>query len=322
MISLAELEAAARIVYAAMPPTPQFEWPLLSARAGGPVWVKHENHTPTGAFKIRGSLVYLQQLRARQPTVQGVITATRGNHGQGIAFAARRLGLRAVVVVPHGNSPEKNLAMRGFGAELREYGQDFDEAKAHAETLAAAEGLVFVPSFGPALVAGIGTYALELLRAVPELATVYVPIGLGSGICGLVSARDALGLRTQIVGVVHEQYPAYALSVAAGRVVRTAPPTGPPTIADGMAVRIPSAEALAVIQRGVARIVTVSEAEVRAAVRHYCSDTHNLAEGAGAAPLAALLQERAAGQQSPQPVGLILCGANIDRQLYQQVLAA
>lgn len=321
MISLTDLEAAARLVYATMPPTPQIHWPLLSARAGCEVWVKHENHTPIGAFKVRGSLVYLHELRAQQPAVPGVITATRGNHGQGIALAASRLGLRAVVVVPHGNSPEKNAAMRGFGAEVREFGQDFDEAKAHAEEVAATEGLTFVPSFAPALVAGVGTYALELLRAVPDLHTVYVPIGLGSGICGVVSARDALGLATRIVGVVHENYPAYAQSVAAGRVVATAPPTGPLTIADGLAVRVPSAAALAIIRAGVERIVTVREAEVAAAVRHYCSDTHNMAEGAGAAPLAALLQAPERAALRGQKVALILCGSNIDRDVYQRVLA-
>lgn len=318
MTTLADLEAAARLVYAVLPPTPQIQWPLLSARAGCEVWVKHENHTPTGAFKVRGSVVYLHALHARQPDVRGIITATRGNHGQGVAWAARRLGLRVVVVVPLGNSPEKNAAMRAFGAELREFGPDFDAARLHAEAVAAAEGLVFVPSFAPELVAGVGTYALELLRAVPDLAAIYVPVGLGSGICGVVSARDALGLKTKVIGVVHADYPAYALSVAAGRVVSTPPPTGPPTVADGMAVRVPSAAALAIIRAGVERLVTVGEAEVRAAMRHYFSDTHNLAEGAGAAPLAALLQER--GHHPTQRVGLILCGANVDRDVYQQVL--
>ncbi len=316
MLSLQDVEDAAAIVYAAMPPTAQYAWPLLARRTGCEVWVKHENHTPTGAFKVRGGLVYMDRLKRGQPGVAGVISATRGNHGQSIALAAARAGIAATIVVPKGNSVEKNAAMRAFGAELIEQGHDFDAAREVAIRLAGERGLSMVPSFHRDLVCGVATYALELFRAAPPLDTVYVPIGLGSGICGTIAVRDALGLSTKVVGVVSTEAPAYALSFTAGKIVAT---NSADTMADGMAVRGPDAEALNVILKGADRIVKVSDAEIAIAMRAYYEDTHQLTEGAGAAALAALIQERQllAGKR----VGLILSGGNIDRPLYLRTLA-
>jgi threonine dehydratase len=316
MLSLTEIEQAAQIVHAAMPPTPQYAWPLLARRTGCEVWVKHENHTPIGAFKVRGGLVYMQRLKERAPATRGVISATRGNHGQSIALAAARVGIAATIVVPHGNSTEKNAAMRAFGAELVEAGHDFDAAKDTAVRLAEERGLAMVPSFHRDLVAGVASYALELFKAAPPLDTVYVPIGLGSGICGVISARNALSPATKVVGVVSTEAPAYALSFAAGKVV---PTNSADTMADGMAVRGPDAEALAVILKGADRICQVSDAEVMAAMRAYYEDTHQLTEGAGAAALAALTQERE--KMKGRRVGLILSGGNIDRPVYLRALS-
>jgi threonine dehydratase len=307
MFTIEDLHAAAHLVHGVMPPTPQYAWPLLAERAGCTVWVKHENHTPTGAFKVRGGLVYMDWLKREHPAVRSVITATRGNHGQSIAFAAARQGLRAVICVPEGNSTEKNAAMRAFGAELVVHGPDFDTAREEARRLAARDGHWMLPSFDPLLVKGVATYALELFTAVPDLDVVYVPIGLGSGIAGLIRTRDLMGLGTEIVGVVSERLPAYALSFEAGHVVTTGPAT---TIADGMATRIPEPAALEVIRAGAARVLRLCESEIRDAIRAYWTDTHNLAEGAGAAPLAGLLQERE--QQRGKRAGVILCGGNID----------
>jgi threonine dehydratase len=316
MLSLEDVESAAAIVHAAMPATPQYAWPLLARRTGCEVWVKHENHTPTGAFKVRGGLVYMARLKREQPGVAGVISATRGNHGQSIALAAARVGIAATIVVPRGNSVEKNAAMRAFGAELVEEGHDFDAARETAMRLAVERGLSMVPSFHRDLVRGVATYALEFFRAAPALDTVYVPIGLGSGICGVIAVRDALGLSTKVVGVVSTEAPAYALSFAAGKVVAT---NSADTMADGMAVRGPDAEALKVILSGADRIVKVSDAQIAIAMRAYYEDTHQLTEGAGAASLAALMQER--DRQAGKRVGLILSGGNIDRPLYLRTLA-
>lgn len=316
MFDLPGLEAATRIVHAAMPPTPQYAWPLLAGRTDCEVWVKHENHTPTGAFKVRGGIVYLDSLLHTRPGVRGLVTATRGNHGQSLPYAARGTGVAVTVCVPHGNSVEKNAAMRAFGAELIEAGRDFDEARERAAQLAAERGLELVPSFHPDLVRGVATYALELFRAVPDLDTVYVPVGMGSGICGLMRTRDLLGLATRIVGVVSAHAPAMALSFEAGHVVTTGTAD---TFADGMACRVPDPGAFAAIQAGADRIVRVTDAEVAAAIRAYWTDTHNLAEGAGAAPLAALLQER--GAMRGKRVAVILCGGNIDLAVARRVLA-
>jgi threonine dehydratase len=313
MFGLDEIEAAHALVRTAVPPTPNHVWPLLSRRVGAEVVVKHENHTPTGAFKVRGGLTYLDGLVRSGAGTTGVISATRGNHGQSIAFAARRHGMAATIVVPHGNSTDKNAAMRAFGAELVEHGEDFDAAREEAMRLAAARGLHMVPSFHRDLVLGVSTYGLELLSAHADIDTLYVPIGLGSGICGCIAARDALGLATEIVGVQSERAASYALSYQAGHVV---PTNSSDTFADGMATRVPNDEALAMILAGAARIVTLSEAEVANAIRHYWTDTHNLAEGAGAAALAAALKERE--RNAGRKVGLVLSGGNIDLAVFQK----
>jgi threonine dehydratase len=314
--TLAKLEDAAVLVRTVMPPTPQYCWPLLSRRLGAELWLKHENHTPIGAFKLRGGLVYLDELRRGEPQIAGVISATTGNHGQSIAYAATRLGLAVTIVVPHGNSPEKNRAMAGFGATLVEHGHDFQAAYEYAIAAAARDNLHLVRSYHPLLVRGVASYGLELFRAVPELDVVYVPIGLGSGICGVIAAREALGLRTEIVGVAAANAATYALSFAAGRPIGT---NSADTFAGGLAVRVPDPAALDIICRGAARIVTVSESEMRAAMRILFTDTHNVAEGAGAATLAAALQER--DRLAGKRVAAVLSGGNIDRNLFAEVLA-
>ena len=317
MIALDELETAARNVYCAMLPTPQHAWPLLGRRAGCEVWVKHENHTPIGAFKVRGGLNLLAHIVADGTHHSGIISATRGNHGQSLAFAAARHGVRCVIVVPRGNSLDKNAAMQAFGAELIEYGRDFDEAREHAAMLATLQHLRFVGPFDRELVAGVGSYALELFRAVHDIDTVYVPIGLRLGHLRLDQLHVTHSVcDTEIVGVVSTEANTYALSFAA----RSAMPTSSAnTMADGMAVRVPVPAALDVIVKGAARIVQVSDAEVEDAMRAYYSDTHQLAEGAGAAPLAALLKEGSLGRRR---VAIILTGGNIDRELYARVLCA
>jgi threonine dehydratase len=308
MFTLPQLEAAEALIRRHFPATPQYAWPLLAQRAGCEVWVKHENHTPTGAFKVRGGIVYFDGLASR-----GVISATRGNHGQSLAYAGGRAGIPVTIVVPRGNSVEKNAAMRALGATLMEHGDDFDAARLFAMQHAAEKGLDFAPSFAPPLVRGVATYALELFRAVPKLDALYVPVGLGSGICGCIMARDLLGLSTEIIGVQSTGADAYAQSFAAGRVIET--PTAV-TLADGMATRIPDPAALDMILKGAARIVTVTDDEVRDAIRAYWTDTHNLAEGAGAAPFAALMQER--GRMVGKRAAVILCGGNIDLKLFQE----
>lgn len=316
MFTLAELESAVQLVHAHMTPTAQHVWPLLASRLGVEVVVKHENHTPAGAFKVRGGIVYIDELKRQGIAGEGIITATRGNHGQSIARAATAAGIKATIVVPKGNSVEKNAAMRAFGAELIEYGSDFDEAKAEAQRLAEVRGLIMVPSFHPSLVMGVATYAVEMFRAHPDLAAVYVPIGLGSGICGVIKARDLLGLDTQVYGVVAENAPAYALSYEAGRPV---PTNSARTFADGMAVREPHPQAVEIIKAGAAGVIRVGEDAIAEAMRMLFEDTHNVAEGAGAAPLAALIAERQLWQG--RKAGVVLSGGNIDRPLYRQVLS-
>ncbi len=313
--TLDQLRAAQGVVNRHLRPTPTITWPLLAKRTVCEVWVKHENHTPIGAFKVRGGLVYMDALRRETSDISGVMAATRGNHGQSVAFAARVNGLRAVVTVPHGNNPEKNAAMEAFGAELVVHGHDFQASLEHAAAAAEEQNLHFMLSFHDRLVAGVGTYALEFFDDQPDLDVVYVPIGLGSGICGVISARDALGLKTEVVGVVAENAAAYAFSFEQGEPVST---NSADTIADGMACRVPNAEALLVIRDGAADIVRVGEDEIAAAMRHYFVDTHNIAEGAGAASLAALMKER--DRRAGQRVGLILSGGNADRRLFRTIL--
>ncbi len=312
MFSLEDLESAAELVHRYFPPTNTYTWPLLSARTGCELWVKHENQTPTGAFKVRGGLVHFDRLKRAFPDCPGVISATRGNHGQSLAYAGRQFAIPVTIVVPRGNSVEKNAAMRAFGADLVEHGSDFDEARAYAMALAAERGLVFAPSYHPNLVLGVATYALELFRAAPPLAALYVPIGLGSGIAGCIMARDLLGLETKIIGVQSTEAPSYALSYAAGHVVET---NSANTKADGLATRQPDADALALIRQGAESIATVTDDEIADAIRAYWTDTHNLAEGAGASPLAALLQHRR--RWAGQRVATILCGGNIDLALFR-----
>lgn len=316
MFDLPALREAARLVHASIPATPQYAWPRLAERVGCEVWVKHENHAPTGAFKVRGGLLYVQALLERSPGVRGLVTATRGNHGQSLALAARNAGVPIIIVVPEGNSLEKNAAMRALGAQLVEHGADFDLARAEAARLAQVQGYESVPPFHPDLIRGVATYALELFDAVAALDCVYVPIGMGSGICGLIQARDLLGLHIEIVGVVSTEADAFAQSVEQGRIVTTATAN---TFADGMACRMPLPEAFEIIRQGAARVVRVSDAEIASAMRIFHEDTHNTAEGAGAAGLAALMQERE--RQQGRKVAVILSGANIDRERYAQVLA-
>ncbi|MFN0315722.1 MAG: threonine dehydratase [Burkholderiales bacterium] len=312
--SLAHLETAAQTVYAVMPPTPQYNWPVLSQTLGLELWVKHENHTPIGAFKIRGGLTYFDDLSRHPPS--GVISATRGNHGQSIGFAARKYAIPATVVVPHGNSTEKNDAMRAFGVKLIEHGEDFQAAKEHAQALAVQEKLHMVPSFHPLLVRGVASYSLELMRALPNLDVLYVPIGLGSGISGAVAAREALGRKLDIVGVVSAQAPAYARSFQA-----KAPVSAPVStrIADGLACRVPEPDALEIIQRHISDIVEVTDEEIEDAMRLCFSSTHNIAEGAGAAALAAVYRDRA--RLKNKTVACVLSGGNVDRLAIGPVLS-
>ena len=298
-----------------MPPTPQYAWPLLANELGAEVWVKHENHTPTGAFKVRGGLVHVEHLRRDRPEVAGLISATRGNHGQSIAFAGRAHGSPVTIVVPHGNSPDKNRAMIGFGAELVEHGHDFQAAREHAAILAGQRGLEFVPSFHPDLVVGVATYARELFDAAGALDAVYVGVGMGSGICGLIGVRDLLGLSTEIIGVVAERAPAYALSFAAGAVVTT---ERADTFVDGVACRVPDVDAVAHIAAGAARVIEVSEDAAAEAVRLMVATTHNLVEPAGAIALAGAMAERDFIRD--RRIGVILSGGNLDLALLRVIL--
>ena len=314
-ITLDDITAASRIVYSDMQATPQYRWPLLCERLGTEVWVKHENHTPVGAFKIRGGLVYFAHLAQSGQIPKGVIAATRGNHGQSVGYAAQRYGIPATIVVPHGNSVEKNAAMRALGVELIEHGDDFQAAREFTHALAHEKSLHLVPSFNPLLIAGVATYSLELLRAVKDIDVVYVPIGLGSGICGMLAARDALGLKTRVVGVVSAHASAYAQSFSAKRPVESPVTT---KLSDGMACRVPEPAALKIILAGVERIVQVTDDEVSAAMRMMFECTHNVCEGAGAAALAAATQEksRIAGSK----VAIVASGGNVDQDVFADVL--
>ncbi len=317
MFSLDELKQAHNQIVEVFAATPQLCWPLLCERVGTEIWVKHENHTPTGAFKVRGGLIHVGRLARERAAPSGLISATRGNHGQSLAFAGRRFGIPVTIVVPQGNSLEKNAAMRALGARLIEHGEDFDAARIEAMRLAQRDALWFAPSFHRDLVLGVATWAFELLRGAPLLDALYVPIGLGSGICGAILVRDLLGLDTEIIGVQSVHAAAYARSFEAGHMVEL---NSAHTKADGLAVRIPNADALAIIRAGVTRIVTVTDDEIADAIRMYWTDTHNLAEGAGAAPLAALIKER--NEMAGKRVGLPLCGGNIDLAVFRDWVLA
>ena len=321
LYSLDLLHQAREVVAQTMSPTPQYRWPLLAGRCGVDVWVKHENHTPTGAFKVRGGLVYMDSLYWQNALPEGFITATRGNHGQSIPFAASRYGVPVTVYVPEGNSVEKNRAMRAWGAQLIIHGSDFDEARMECARVARERGLSFTPSFHPDLVRGVSTYAYELLTAVDDLHTVYVPVGMGSGVCGLVTVRDLLGLDTRIVGVVSTEAPAYARTFEAGKVVET---NEARTFADGVACRVPDPQAAELIRAGVERFVEVTDDQAAEAIRILFTDTHNVAEGAGAIALAALISdlERAGPERfDDRPVAVIQTGGNIDAVMLAEVLA-
>jgi threonine dehydratase len=313
--SIAEIEAAQKLVYSVMPPTPQIVWPLLCEKLGTEVWVKHENHTPIGAFKARTAVVYAAELFREASGITGLVTATRGNHGQSVALAARRFNVPAHLVIPHRNSKEKNAAMRAQGANLIEFGNDFQESKEHAEQLAAERGWHFVPSYHRNIVKGVATYWLEFFSAVPNLDVVYVPIGQGSGICSCSAVRNGMNLRTKIVGVVADGAPAYALSFEAGRAI-SAPVTT--LLDDGMACRVPDAESLEVVLNNVDHVVRVSEEEMRQAMKTYFTDTHNVVEGAGASGLAAALKEK--HLLSGKRVGLVASGGNVDHDMFAKVL--
>ncbi|MGA7751227.1 MAG: threonine dehydratase [Candidatus Sulfotelmatobacter sp.] len=310
-----EIEAAQKLVYSVMPATPQIVWPLLCERLGTEVWLKHENHTPIGAFKARTAVVYAAELFRGSTGITGLVTATRGNHGQSVALAARRFGIPAHVVVPRGNSTEKNAAMRAQGAELIEFGDDFQASKEHAQELASERGWHFVPSYHPNIVKGVATYWLEFFSAVPNLDVVYVPIGQGSGISSCAAVRNGLNLKTRIIGVVAAGAPAYALSFEAGRKI-AAPVTT--LLADGMACRVPDEDSLAVVLQNVDHIVQVTEEEIRQAMKIIFTDTHNVAEGAGAAGFAAALKEK--GRLQGKRVGLVISGGNVDHDVFAKVL--
>lgn len=314
--SLDRIREAQNVLYRYIPATPQYSWPLINERLGAKVWIKHENHTPVGAFKIRGALIYLDWLRETEPALKGVVAATRGNHGQGVAMAARMHEIQCAIVVPRGNSVEKNRAMKAQGAELVEHGADFQESLEFARGLAQERGFQMVDSFHERLVMGTATYALEFFEAAPALERVYVPIGLGSSICGVSAARNALGLKTEIVGVVAAESPSYALSFAERRVVDAPARTA---IADGLACRTPNSQAMEIICENVARIVKVPDEEIEQAMRALYQDTHNLAEGAAAAALAGAIRETDANRG--KRIGMILTGGNVDADVFARVLA-
>ena len=313
--TLNEIAEAQKLVYALMSPTPQISWPLLNQQLEASVWVKHENHTPIGAFKARSAVAYAAELFRTAKGVKGMITVTRGNHGQSVALAGQRFKVPATIVVPHGNSVEKNAAMRSQGAQLIEFGHDFQESREHAQRLAQDRGLHFVPPFHRDIVTGVATYWMELFLAIPDLDTAYVPIGMGSGICAGCAVRNGLNLKTKIVGVVSEGAPAYALSFEAGRKIEA---PGTTLIADGMACRLPDDDALEIIIKNVDHVVPVSDDEIRHAMRIYFSDTHNTVEGAGAASLAAALKEKSSVEG--KRIALIATGGNVDREVFAKVL--
>ena len=315
MWKLQDIEAAARIVYSEFQATPQYRWSLASQRLGTDCWIKHENHTPVGAFKIRGGLTYFAALKDRGELPSHVVSATRGNHGQSIGWAARAYGVRCTIIVPHGNSVEKNAAMRSLGVTLLEQGEDFQDAREFAKRFAEEKGAHMVPSFHTDLVRGVATYWWEFFKAVPNMDVAYVPIGMGSGATAAITAKLALGHQVKIVGVVSAHATSYADSIAAGRVISSPVTT---VLADGMACRIPDQAALDILVPHIDHVVKVTDSEVAEAMRNLYADTHNVAEGAGAAAFAAAMQER--GLLAKKVVGVTLCGGNVDATVFSKVL--
>ena len=317
MLTLHEIEAATQVVYREFQATPQYRWALSSQRLGTDCWIKHENHTPVGAFKLRGGLTYFDALASSSTLPAEVISATRGNHGQSIGWAARAYGVPCTIVVPHGNSLEKNAAMRALGVTLLEHGSEFQEAREYAIELAKDRSAHMVPSFHRDLVRGVATYWWEFFKAVPHMDVAYVPIGMGSGAAAAISAKLALGHQVKVVGVVSAHATSYAQSIAAGRVIASPVTT---QLADGMACRVADQAALDFLAPHIDHIVQVTDDEVAEAMRNLFADTHNVAEGAGAASFAAAMQERAAIKGLV--VGTTLCGGNVDAAVFAQVLAA
>ena len=313
--SLDEVREAQELIYSIMQPTPQLSWPLLNQRLGANIWVKHENHTPIGAFKARTAIVHVDALLKREKAIRGLITATRGNHGQSVALAGQRFNAPVTIVVPFGNSKSKNAAMRAQGAKLIEFGNDFQESREYAAKIATEQGRHMVPPYHRDFVKGVASYWVELFEAVPDLDVVYVPIGMGSGICAGCAVRNGMGLKTKIVAVVADGAPCYALSLEQGRTV-AAPVTT--NIADGMACRLPDDDALEIIRANVERVVMVSDEEIRCAMKIYFTDTHNVVEGAGAAALAGALKDKAT--LSGKRVGVIATGGNVDPEVFAEVL--
>jgi threonine dehydratase len=317
LFSLPELDAATALVRKYVPVTPSYRWPLLQREVGRDVVVKHENMTPTGAFKVRGGLVFADNLKRERPNVSGIVSATRGNHGISLAFAGRTNNIPVVIVVPEGNGVEKNNAMAALGAEVVVHGEDFEAARLHSVELSATRGLEAVPPFQPLLVRGVATYAKELFDDAGPLDAVYVPVGMGSGICGLITVRDLLGLPTKIIGVGAEGAPAQALSFAAREVVGT---PSAKTFVDGVATRQPDPTAAQIIRDGAEGVITVSDDATAEAIQMLWRCTHNLAEPGGAIALAGLLADRDS-LPSNSRVAMILSGSNIDTDMAALVLS-
>ena len=319
MLTREALDAAVALVGQVVPPTPQYRWPRLCEALGTEMWLKHEDQTPTGAFKVRGGVVYVDDVRRRREAgeaVAGIASATRGNHGQSLALSGTRLGVPVLVGVPECNSADQNRAIEAHGAELLVAGADFEETRAQVAREAERRGYELVPAFHPLLVAGVATYWLEFFTVRPDLDVVYVAIGMGSGICAAIGVRDLLGLDTEVVGVVTEGAPTWALSLEAGEVV---PTDAARTWCDGVATRNPPPEAFDVVRRGAARVLRVSDEQAADACRLLFDTTHHVAEGAAGVVLAGAWQER--DRLRGREVGAVLCGANVDRDVFREVLA-
>jgi len=316
MFNLDELHQAKELIHTVMPATPAYNWPQINSNTGCNVWVKHENHTPTTAFKVRGGIYLLDKLSRSKNKPPGIISATRGNHGQSLSFSGASKGIPVVIVAPECNSADQNRAIKSFGAKLILHGVDFEASRQYSHKLQEENGYFHVPPFCRDLVIGVATYALEFMSAVKDLDTIYVPVGMGSGICGLIKTRDLLGLKTKIVGVVAEGAPTFYQSFQAGHIIPTSEAN---TIADGVATSSPMEEGFEIIKHGAERIVKVSDQQIAEAMYQYYKFTHNLAEGAGATALAALNKEKQL--MAGKKVGVILTGGNIDFKRFCEYVA-